>query len=147
MAVIIRHAGIVVRNIDKALEFYSGILGLQVSARKVEVGQFIDELVGISNVKLEWAKLSDGNGIILELLQYHSQADISDHQNYPSNRHGASHVAFTVENLDTLYKKLIETGLHCNSAPLRSSDGKVKVLYCHDPDGVAVELVEELISK
>ena len=45
---------------------------------------------------------------------------------------------------EKLYTKLCNKGIHCNSEPLIAPDGKAKVLYCHDPDGIILELVEEL---
>ena len=144
MTLKIRHAGIVVRDIDASLAFYSGLLGLPLLSRRIEEGEYIDLLVGIPNVRLEWAKLKDENGVFVELLQYHSHPNMTAEGNYPSNRHGSSHIAFTVKEIDALYRVLCGNKIHCNSAPQISPDGKVKVLYCHDPDGVAVELVEEL---
>jgi len=144
VAATIRHIGLVVQDIDTSLKFYSGLIGLPVASRKIEEGVIIDRVVGIPNVKLEWAKLRDESGVILELLHYHSHPERPPCGFYPSNRHGASHVAFTVNNLDSLYEELSRRNIHCNSSPQMSSDGKVKVLYCHDPDGIPVELVEEL---
>ena len=40
----IRHVGIVVRNLNKSLEFYCGALGLAIYMRHVEEGEFIDSL-------------------------------------------------------------------------------------------------------
>lgn len=144
----IRHAGIVVRDIDRSLEFYSGILGLELYRREIEEpGEFIDRLVGIDNVKLEWAKVIIPSGGLIELLQYHSHPDPEVNtppQVYPSNKLGCSHVCLTVDNLSELYGKLIKNGYVCNSEPLLSANGKVKILYCHDPDGVVLELIEDL---
>jgi catechol 2,3-dioxygenase-like lactoylglutathione lyase family enzyme len=144
MATKIRHTGLVVRDIDSSLKFYSGLLGLPIVSRHIEEGEYISNLVGIQNVKLEWAKLQDKNGIIVELLHYHSRPDNFSESAYPSDRHGASHVAFTINEIDKLYLTLLANNIHCNSVPLVSPDGKVKVLYCHDPEGILVELVEEL---
>lgn len=139
-----RHIGFVVRDINKSLQFYAALLGLQIEKRSIEEGNYIDNVVGISGVKLEWAKLKIPGGILLELLQYHSHPDKANHQDYPSNRHGGGHAAFTVSNIDELYNKLISNNIHFNSEPQISPDGKAKVLYCHDPDGIILELVEEL---
>jgi len=144
MATEIRHAGLVVRDIESSLKFYSGLLGIPIISRRIEEGEFIERLVGIPNVKLEWAKLQDEKGIIVELLYYHSPTSDASEGNYPSNRHGASHIAFTIKGIDKLYALLCESKIHCNSVPLISPDGKVKVLYCHDPDGIIVELVEDI---
>ena len=144
----IRHAGIVVRDLDTSLEFYSGMLGLELYRRHTEApGVFIDRLVGINNVTLEWAKVIIPSGGLIELLQYHSHPDpevCKDPEFYPSNKLGCSHVCLTVDDLSELYDRLVKNGYTCNSEPLLSPDGKVKILYCHDPDGVILELIEDL---
>jgi len=141
----VRHTGLVVRDLEKSLLFYRDILGLDTVKRAVEQGDFIDNLVGINGVVLEWVKLRSPDGMLVELLQYQSHPDAGDRPlPLPSNRLGCSHLAFTVNDLAALHLYLIENGYHCNSLPLDSPDGAVKVLYCHDPDGIIVELVEEL---
>jgi len=141
-----RHTGLVVRSIDESLKFYHGLLELPLFKRAFEDSPaYIDALVGIPNVVLEYAKLRIPGGTILELLQYHSPAPThNDGKPYPSNRHGCSHLALTVKQIDALYAKLVDYGIHCNSAPLRSPDGNVRVFYAHDPDGIVLEFVEDL---
>ena len=140
-----RHTGLVVENIDRSLKLYRDILGFKVWRREFEApGRYIESLVGIPGVQVEYAKLQVGDGTLVELLQYHSHPEKAPAKPYPANRHGASHIAFTVSNLESLHKELVAAGFHCNSEPLRSPDGKVQVLYCHDADGIILELVEEL---
>ena len=143
----IRHVGIVVRDLDESLKFYCGILGLSIYKHHIETGQYIDKLIGINKVKVEWVKLIIPNGGLIELLQYHSHPDpdaFKDLGTFPSNRLGCSHIALTVDNLTYLYDELIKNGYKCNSEPLLSPEGKVKILYCHDPDGIILELIEDL---
>lgn len=144
----IRHVGIVVRNVEASLKFYCDILGLSIYRRHTEqAGGFIDKLVGLDKVKLEWAKLIIPKGGLIELIQYHSHPDpdvFKDPEPLPSNRLGCSHISLTTGNLSELYIKLAKSGYRCNSEPLLSPDGKVKILYCHDPDGVILELIEDL---
>ena len=140
----IRHTGLVIRDLEKSLSFYCGMLGLALWKRAREEGPFIEKLVGIPGVSLEWVKLKTGDGSLVELIQYHSHPDQKTIGNTASNQLGCSHAAFTVKNLEKLYTKLCNKGIHCNSEPLIAPDGKAKVLYCHDPDGIILELVEEL---
>jgi lactoylglutathione lyase len=144
----IRHIGIVVRNLDESIKFYNGILGLSIYKRHTEKsGQFIDKLVGINNVKLEWVKVIIPKGGLIELMQFHSHPYpdvLRDLEMFPSNRLGCSHISLTVDNLSQLYDELIKNGYKCNSEPLISPNGKVKILYCHDPDGTILELIEDL---
>ena len=142
----IRHVGFVVSNLEESLKFYSGILNLEIYRRFTEQGEFIDSLTGIKGVTLEWVKLIIPSGGLIELLQYHSHPESSDSRGvvFPSNQLGCSHVALTVDDLSLIYDRLTEAGYKCKSAPLIAPGGKAKILYCHDPDGAILELIEDL---
>lgn len=141
-----RHIGLVVRDINKSLVFYRDLLGLTVARQNTEVGNFISRLTGIQGVTIEWIKLNIPGGGLLELIQHHSHPDPKTSQEaLPSsvNQLGCSHPAFTVSDLRSLYNNLVGSGYKCISEPLHSPDGKVKVLFAYDPDGILIELVEE----
>ena len=46
-----------------------------------------------------------------------------------------------------LYVDLSEKNIKFNAIPQKSPDGLVKVTFCNDPDGIPIELVEQLNSK
>jgi catechol 2,3-dioxygenase-like lactoylglutathione lyase family enzyme len=142
----IRHIGFVVTDLEESLKFYSGILGLELYRRFTEEGDFIDDLTGLKGVTLEWAKLIIPSGGLIELLQYHSHPNSSstNKKGKDSNLLGCSHAALTVKDLTKLYKNLIEAGYTCKSEPLIAPGGKAKILYCHDPDGAILELIEDI---
>lgn len=139
-----RHTGLVVRNLEKSRFFYENLLGFRLWKQALESGSFIETVVGIPGVILEWVKLKAPDDSVLELLQYHSHPVNDLDSGFDTvTKLGLSHLALTVKNIDEAYLLLLKHEIHCNSAPQRSPDGKVKVLYCHDPDGIIVELVEE----
>jgi catechol 2,3-dioxygenase-like lactoylglutathione lyase family enzyme len=139
-----RHTGVVVRNLRRSLAFYQDILGFTIWKQALETGTFIEQVVGIPGVVLEWVKLKAPDGSLLELLQYHSHPDIEDRPELPAaNRLGCAHLAWTVQDLSSLYQTLLQHRIDCNSPPQTAPDGTVKALYCHDPDGTIIELVEE----
>lgn len=139
----LRHIGIVVRDLEKAKSFYQDIFNLKVINQIVEEGEYVENLVGIENASIHWAKLKAVDGTIIELLEYKDNPH-QEKNNYLANRLGCSHIAVSVENIDVVYKKLQNYHCKCNSKPLFSPDGKVKVMYCHDIDGTILEIVEEL---
>lgn len=134
--------GIVVSDIDKSLAFYVGLLGLKVKKDMLEQGTYIDNMLALKDVQVRTVKMEADDGHLVELLWYKS------HPRKPKQRKiceiGASHVAFTVENLDEEYKRLSENGVTFNCPPQYSPDGKAKITFCKDPDGTFIELVEIL---
>lgn len=141
----IRHTGIVVSNMEQSLKFYRDILCLKVVTDFTEEGEYIDSILGLSGVCLRMVKLTADDDSMVELLQYIS------HPNNPPIKTkiydlGCSHVAFTVEDLDKEYERLLKNGVKFNYKPYVSPDGYAKVAFCHDPDGTSIELVEVLSS-
>lgn len=138
----LRHFGIVVRDLDRALEFYCGKLGLSVSKRMEENGAFLDSVLAASGIRVTTVKLAAGEGpTLLELLQFDSPQPEST--GMPSLfRTGATHFALTVHDLTALHEALSACGTPFLSAPERSADGLALVAFCRDPEGNLIELVE-----
>jgi catechol 2,3-dioxygenase-like lactoylglutathione lyase family enzyme len=140
----IRHFGIVVKDIEQSLHFYKDLLGLQIKRDMQEQGEFIDTILGLKNVQVRTVKMISKNGhTLIELLQYKSHQG-KERQGYQIFDLGASHVAFTVENVQAEYTRLKKQDIVFTCEPQVSPDGKAKVTFCFDPDGVPVELVQEL---
>ncbi len=140
----IRHAGIVVSDVEKALHFYRDLLGLTMHRDMVEEGPFVDGLLGLQNVKVRTMKMAADDGNLIELLYYLSPDHVRTPQKKEMPDIGASHVAFTVDDIDSLYAQLVAEGARFNAEPTVSVDGKAKVAYCYDFDGTPIELVQML---
>ncbi|MDD3296567.1 MAG: VOC family protein [Candidatus Omnitrophica bacterium] len=140
----IRHTGIVVENLDKALVFYRDILGLKVSKQAQEPAEYIGKLSGLNkDVKLTTVKLSADDGNLVELLHCPScSRKLSTDRSLFDK--GISHIAFSVADLDFEYKRLAEAGVKFNSSPCVSPNGYAKVVFCQDPEGNFIELVQVL---
>jgi len=138
-----RHTGIVVSNLEASLNFYSGLFGFKVVRRMDESGEYIDNMSALKDVRVTTVKMAVPDGNLIELLYYHS------HPGMPGKHHeiyeiGVSHIAFTVDNLEQEYNRLIKAGVQFNAPPQFSPDGYAKVTFCKDPDGNLIELVEVL---
>lgn len=139
----VRHVGIVVKDLKGALRFYNDILGLKIQRKTLEEGKYIDKVMALKGVKVRTIKMSADDGNLIELLCFEShpvkvlKRGISDP--------GFSHVAFTVEDIDCEYKRLKGRRVWFNSLPQTSPDGRAKVLFCRDPEGNIIELVEDKI--
>ena len=138
----IRHFGIVVDDIDKALHFYQDLLGLKIQRDMFEKGDFIDSISGLKNVEVRTIKMSANDGNMIELLWYKSHPKKGIKKDICEI--GASHPAFTVDNINEKYEKLKKEGIEFNCPPMISPDGKAKVTFCRDFDNVLIELVQVL---
>lgn len=141
----VRHFGIVVSNMERSLKFYRDLLGLKIERSMNESGSFLDNMLNLKNVKVKTVKMSAPNGItLIELLEF------SFPKGNMNKRHvhdlGSSHVAFTVSDLDAVYKFLQSSGVKFNCPPQLSPDGYAKVTFCLDPDDTPIELVQVLNS-
>ncbi len=136
----IRHSGIVVRNIADSYKFYSD-LGFNVISDEIEKGKFLDTILGIDDCEIRVIKMSCDNQMI-ELLGYRIESTFGKDIEKKINDIGCSHLAMTVDDIESVYKKLIDKGVKFINPP--ESNGKVKVAFCKDPNDVWLELVEEL---
>ena len=131
-----------VSDLERSIEFYSS-LGLELWKRQLEEGSLIESVTGIKGVSLEWAKLKGPDGALIELLQYHSHPDGEDQKRAMPNRIGCSHVAFTVTSIEDACDLIKKMGGTIINSPVETPDGRMSVVYCHDFDGVMIEMVEE----
>lgn len=139
----IRHTGLVVADLDKALHFWCDLLGFKVAKQMEEAGPHIDAMMGLKDVRVTTAKLSAPDGNLVELLHFHSHPDLPEWTGTPHST-GFTHMALTVDDLEAVCKRLAGAGVTFNAPPQHSPDGYAKVTYARGPEGVLLELVEVL---
>ena len=140
-----RHFGIVVRNLQNSIAFYED-LGLKIIKQMDESGDHLDKMLSLTDVNVTTVKMSaPETDILIELLHY--KTPVPKQIERKINDFGPSHLAFTVKNLSENYKNLLQKGIEFFSEPQLSPDKRVLVVFCNDPNGIPIELVEQLDSK
>jgi glyoxylase I family protein len=140
----LRHFGLVVRDLERALNFYCDVLGLRVVRRMEEAGPFLDTILAMPDVRVTTVKLGAKEGpTLLELLHF-ERPDISVSQRPSLFSTGATHFAITVTDLASVYRNLLNAEASVLAAPERSPDGRAFVCFGRDPEGNLIEFVEEL---
>jgi catechol 2,3-dioxygenase-like lactoylglutathione lyase family enzyme len=138
-----RHAGITVSDLDRSLEFYCGLLGLELLWRRLYEEREITRIVGVPEaIGIEVAMLRvPGSEVDVELLQYHGCDSPSGSS--PPSHHGTGHFCVFVTGIDALYEELRTKGIEFRSdGPVEMSAGVNaggKSLYALDPDGYIFE--------
>ena len=104
------HAGIVVRDLDSQIDFYSRIFGLEVETRFTREGSFIDNVTGLERARLEVAILgNEDRPSTIELLKYRSHPDHSPAR--AANAAYCSHVMFVVDDIESAWREVIDAGV------------------------------------
>jgi catechol 2,3-dioxygenase-like lactoylglutathione lyase family enzyme len=141
MITAIRHAGLVVADLEQSLKFWCDAMGFVVSRQMEESGPHIDAMMGLKDVRVTTAKLAAPDGNLLELLCFHSHPEKPRWAGKPYST-GFTHIALTVKDLDETLHRLEQFGASIPAEPQLSPDGQVKVIYATGPEGVLLELVE-----
>ncbi len=117
----INHVSLLVADTQRALHFYHGILGLAINRQRPELG-------------FPGAWLDTGGGQQIHLLEL--AVDGSDRQ-LPEHGGRDRHLAMDIDDLEAVTRALDEAGIDYTL----SQSGR-RALFCRDPDGNAIELIE-----
>ncbi len=141
MVVGIHHINIVVSDLDEAIDFFMGI-GFELFEKKELSGKWIDEVVGLKDVKAIYAALRIGDfPVVIELLQYvNPVGDRCEFVSLP-NTIGIRHVALRVERIEEVVDRLKTQGVEFFSEIRTNPYGK-RMCYLKGPDGIILELAE-----
>ena len=72
----IRHFGIVVSDLERALHFYRDLLGLKAVRASDEQGAYLDNMLGLSGARVLTVKLGASSGqTLVELLEFKSVSE------------------------------------------------------------------------
>lgn len=136
------HASITVSDIQRSIEFYRDILGLELMFTRESSSEKLSKSLGVENAHLKIAMFKAGDDF-LELIEY-SNPKCDPKLLRPCDV-GSMHVAFQVSDIAALESKLEKHGYKFNAPPSFIQDGPMKGwlwAYFKDPDGAQLELVE-----
>lgn len=127
----IDHIGIAVKDLDTAIKFYEGVLGLKVT----EIEEVADQ-----KVKIAFIPTGDSE---LELLQS-TTPDGPIAKFIEKNGEGIQHIAFRVDNLEEKLAQLKAQGVRLIDEKPRRGAGGANIAFLHPKAtcGTLVELCE-----
>jgi catechol 2,3-dioxygenase-like lactoylglutathione lyase family enzyme len=137
------HVGIVVDDLAAAIEFFVE-LGLEHQGQGSVDGRWVDRVVGLDGVRVEFVMLQtpDGHGR-LEVIKFHAPATQGGNEHAPANTLGIRHLAFVVEDIDAIVARLRARGAELVGELERYKD-IYRLCYVRGPEGIIVELAEEI---
>lgn len=146
-AQMIYHVGFIVDDLEKSLEWYTNVLGLQVEREIREVsGEWISAVTGFENTRLKMVWVGTGNGCSIELDQYVTPPGSDNSPTSARNDVRASHVGIQVDDVHAEYQRMSKLGVKFAGPPPVKLDNEFPWANCavflQDPDGNWIELLE-----
>ena len=122
------HVGMTVSDMDRAIGFYCGLLGLRLALRRTTAGG-------------EMAFLDAGGGMLEIAAPAH---DVGRFRDVPHSEAGMRHLTLAYDDVDSMVEALDAVGVEIVERPRRAYNTEVisRVAFIRDPDGILVELIE-----
>lgn len=117
------HTRMRVSDMDETVQFYTGVLGLEVMERKTSP----------RGSHLAFLKAPNSEELI-ELASYPPSGPVKVQEDLV-------HLAFQVDNLDDTMRELSAKGVKITDGPTQSSSGS-RFIFIDAPDGYEIELIE-----
>jgi catechol 2,3-dioxygenase-like lactoylglutathione lyase family enzyme len=135
----VNHLGLTVTDLDASLAFYCDVVGFTVGFRTRTTGEWFDTLTRNTGADIEIAML-ELSGFTLQLVQYHAAGG----DTLPLAHHnvGNPHLCIEVDDVDARHRTISASGHHDPTPIVDIMGSGIRSFYVHDPDGVAVELLQ-----
>ena len=155
-----RHIGILVHDLDKMIDFYSGLGMIMKSyGSMLEKGKFIEGLLGSKGIILKTAKLTIENDelpekywFVLELMTLNHEHNKSYSKSvnktpfsFSDNENGVLDIAFTVDDINSVSDYVISHGGGLIGGVMKAAVGYPALhRYLLDPEGNVLHVAENL---
>ncbi len=137
------NVGIVVENLDAAIEFFSE-LGLSLEGRMPIEGEWAGHVTGVRGQRVEIAMMRtpDGHSRI-ELSRFDAPAIASDHRSAPVNSLGYLRVMFAVEDIDDTLARLSKLGATVVDEVV-DYQGMYRLCYIRGPERILIGIAQQI---
>ena len=143
----IDHVNLVVDDLPSMVEFYERVLKLRVTRRATISGPWIEAATGYADVEADVVYLNADAGAGVELIQYREPDGPRPAELGEPNTKGIRHIAFRVQDLDSIVAAAREAGVEflseIQSVAVKQVDfgnHRKRLVYCRDPEGNLLEL-------
>ena len=137
------HFGICVSDLGRSLRFYCEGLGFE-KAESHAIGSEFANLMELPEVAVT-SQFIRRDATAIELLAFSEPAPIGERERRAVNQLGLTHLSFRVRDVAATALRLVELGgavVESSRTQLDLGGAALEFVYCTDPDGVRVELMD-----
>src|SRR5436190_596838 len=135
---------IVVNDLEAAKAFFVE-LGMKLEGETTVEGPWVDQVVGLKNVRSDIAlmRTPDGHGKV-ELSKFHTPPAVrAEPENAPSNALGIRRIMFAVDDIDDVVARLRTHGAELVGEIAQYQD-IYRLCFLRGPEGIIIGLAEQL---
>jgi catechol 2,3-dioxygenase-like lactoylglutathione lyase family enzyme len=149
------HFSFTVRDIERSVDWYTRVLGLELVHRQRQENEYTCKLVGIPGAILEVAQFAvpgvppARSTHMLELVEY-IEPPGRDLGELATNSVGCAHLALMVDDIHERYARMGAQGVSFRNPPVAITAGANEggfACYFWDPDGITLELLQPPVSR
>lgn len=142
----LRHTGLVVQDMTCMHNFYKQVFDMHVVNEAMERGAFLDNVLDTPDVQVHTVKLrAQAGDTLLELLHFISPPVLPRDPLYAYYLQGFTHLALTVDDVHASCSAVLKAGGLCLSKPQEAMDGRAIAVFCRDPEGNLLEIVQPVL--
>jgi catechol 2,3-dioxygenase-like lactoylglutathione lyase family enzyme len=137
------HFGICVSDLERSLRFYCGALGFE-KAEAHTIGSEFGRLMDLPDVVVTSQFIRKGPTAI-ELLAFEEPPPFGTRERRAVNQLGLTHLSFRVHDLRATTARVVALGgaiVESSRTTVDLGGTALEFVYCTDPDGVRVELMD-----
>jgi catechol 2,3-dioxygenase-like lactoylglutathione lyase family enzyme len=144
MAAVLRnlHFGFTVSNLERTVTFFRDCLGLTVQTRGRDLPEETAQFVGVPGADLNYCVMAAPDHTI-ELMEYLGPPDRIRLNSRPCDV-GFSHLSYLVSDLDAFIEDAARFDVYPVNPPLSFPTHGCRGIYMRDPDGLAIEVIQNL---
>jgi catechol 2,3-dioxygenase-like lactoylglutathione lyase family enzyme len=143
------HSSYTVSELDRSLDFYTHVLGIENSRWQVSDQPYLASVTGIAGASLKIGFCTvEGDAILLELVEYVQPKGVRAATGFGIP--GSPHLSWTVDNLPAAFERLQTASVKLLGSPQPLMDGlwgNYTGFFLEDPDGLLIELIEDPAEK
>ncbi len=135
----VHHPALAVPDMQRALDFYCGVLGFELVMEAALPSGYdpLSQALGLSDAACQVRMVRKG-GSCIELFEFADKQ--SGTPNRPVNRQGITHLALASDDYEKDYADLVSKGVAFNAEPFGAAPSRFA--YGRDPFGNVIELLE-----
>ena len=139
----IHHVGLSVACLERSIEFYRDLVGMDVVIQAPFEGKLYETILGLAGAAGRAALLKfKGTDTGIELFEFQCPSPMRGDPNRPVCDHGITHFCMVVADLEREYSRLKSAGVRFHCGPCNFPGSGNQATYGRDPDGNVFELLE-----